>query len=68
MARALVVNPSVILADEPSGNLDTVTGDKVMQIFLEAVRIKKVTTIIVTHNESLAKLCDRILVLKNGLL
>lgn len=68
MARALVVEPSILLADEPSGNLDVQTGEKVMNVFFEAVRKKNVTTVLVTHSEVIADMCDRKLVLNNGVL
>jgi putative ABC transport system ATP-binding protein len=68
MARALVVEPSILLADEPSGNLDVETGARVMSAFFEAIRKTKVTTVLVTHSEALAARCDRQLTLKNGIL
>lgn len=68
IARALVVKPQVLLADEPSGNLDTATGKKVMDVFFDVVRANKVTTILVTHSESLAHRCDRQIILENGTL
>lgn len=68
IARALVVKPEILLADEPSGNLDTATGRKVMDVFFQVVRANKVTTVLVTHSESLAQACDRQLLLENGIL
>jgi putative ABC transport system ATP-binding protein len=68
IARALVVQPQFLLADEPSGSLDSETGEKVMDVFFDVVRQKKMTTVLVTHSEPLARRCDRILTLKNGLL
>ena len=68
IARALVVRPLVLLADEPSGNLDTKTGQKVMEVFFEVTRKHKITTVLVTHSEALAQKCDRELVLQNGVL
>ncbi|MGZ3771557.1 MAG: ABC transporter ATP-binding protein [Bdellovibrio sp.] len=68
IARALVVKPKILLADEPSGNLDFHTGEKVMDIFFEVIRKYGITTILVTHNEALAKKCDTILRLEEGLL
>ncbi|WP_413291804.1 ABC transporter ATP-binding protein [Bdellovibrio sp. HCB185ZH] len=68
IARALVVKPRILLADEPSGNLDTHTGDKVMDVFFEVVRKHNITTILVTHSETLARRCQRILRLEEGVL
>jgi putative ABC transport system ATP-binding protein len=66
IARALIVEPKLILADEPSGNLDLETGKKVMDLFFEMVKRKKIMTVVVTHSESVAKQCDRILKLQDG--
>ena len=66
LARGLITRPSLLLADEPSGNLDTETGDKVMNLFFKQVRETKTTTILVTHDLDLAKRCDRVLTLRNG--
>lgn len=66
LARGLITRPSLLLADEPSGNLDTETGAKVMQLFFEQVRSTQTTTVLVTHDMELAKKCDRIFLLKNG--
>ena len=66
LARGLITKPSLLLADEPSGNLDSETGAKVMNLFFEQVRATKTTTVLVTHDMDLAKRCDRIFVLKNG--
>lgn len=66
IARALVVQPKILLADEPSGNLDTHTGDKVMDVFFEVVRKHKITTVLVTHSDALAQKCERILRLEEG--
>lgn len=68
IARALVVKPKILLADEPSGNLDTHTGDKVMDVFFDVVRKHKITTILVTHSEALARRCERTLRLEEGML
>lgn len=66
IARALAVRPKILLADEPSGNLDIHTGDKVMDVFFDAVKKYKITTILVTHSEALAKKCQRVLRLSEG--
>jgi putative ABC transport system ATP-binding protein len=65
IARALVNNPSIILADEPTGNLDTRTGDEIMEIF-ETLHDKGNTIIIVTHEEYIAEHSDRIVRLRDG--
>lgn len=66
IARALFNNPKLILADEPTGNLDPTTGEEVFEIFLELARTKKTSTLIVTHNHLLAKKADRVLTLNLG--
>ncbi len=68
IARALITEPKVLLADEPSGNLDSETGDSVMDLFFDLVKRKKMTTVLVTHSESLANKCQRKLRLQNGIL
>ncbi len=65
IARALVNNPSIILADEPTGNLDTRTGDEIMEIF-EKLHDEGNTIIIVTHEEYIAEHSDRIVRLRDG--
>lgn len=64
IARAFVTEPKIILADEPSGSLDTETGETVMNLLFELVKRKGTTLILVTHNEDLAKRCGRLLRLK----
>ncbi len=66
VARALLLDPKVVLADEPTGNLDTATGEELFKIFLDLNRGKGVTFIIVTHNESLSDRCSRVLKMKDG--
>jgi len=65
IARALVNKPSLILADEPTGNLDSKTGEEIMQIFFNLNR-QGHTIIMVTHNQELANRTQRILYLKDG--
>ncbi|MCD6116938.1 ABC transporter ATP-binding protein [bacterium] len=65
IARALVNNPSIILADEPTGNLDTRTGDEIMEIF-ETIHDDGNTVIMVTHEEYIAEHSDRIIRLRDG--
>jgi len=66
IARALSNDPSIILADEPTGALDSKTGDLVMDIFLKINREQKKTVILITHNEELARLTPRIITLRDG--
>ncbi len=68
VARALINNPSVVFADEPSGNLDSNSAKSLHHLFLELREQFKNTFVIVTHNEELARLADRKLVMKDGLL
>ena len=65
IARALVMNPNLILADEPTGSLDTENGNNIMNLLLGLVQEGK-TLIMVTHNETLADLCDQVIVLDDG--
>lgn len=65
IGRALVKNPDIILADEPTGALDEATGNRVMNIFEEMHKAGK-TIIIVTHDEKIAKRCDRTIRLMDG--
>ena len=66
IARAIVSEPKIILADEPSGNLDDKTGEEVMSLLFRLCQDRGQTLILVTHNHELAKSCDRILMLKGG--
>ncbi len=66
IARALVSNPSIILADEPTGNLDSKIGEEIMQLF-EVIHQKGNTIILVTHEEYIAEHAARIIRLKDGL-
>lgn len=68
IARSLVNNPSIILADEPTGNLDTSTGKTIMGIFEHLNKNHGVTIIIVTHDLELAKTTNRIIKLRDGLI
>lgn len=66
IARALVNNPSLILADEPTGNLDTKTGDMVLQTFERLNREEGHTIILITHEREVAEHADRILFIRDG--
>ncbi len=66
IARALINQPSILLADEPTGNLDTRTSREVIQLFRELNEENEITVILVTHEQSVARHADRILVLRDG--
>ena len=68
VARALVNNPSVVMADEPSGNLDSTSANDLHQLFFDLRDRMGQTFVIVTHNETLANSADRKLVMKDGLI
>ena len=66
IARSIVSEPKIILADEPSGNLDDKTGQEVMNLLFKLCQDRGQTLILVTHNHELAKSCERTLMLKGG--
>ena len=66
VARALVARPRLVLADEPTGNLDARTGEKIGALLFALCRERGAAVIVATHNESLAKGCDRVLLLRDG--
>ena len=66
IARALVNDPTIILADEPTGNLDSVSGEEIMKLLLELNRTNGTTLIIVTHDPEVAAVAERVLSLHDG--
>lgn len=66
IARAIVTNPQLILADEPTGNLDSATGDKIIDLLFDTQRANRSTLIIVTHDHQLAGRCDMQVNLSDG--
>jgi lipoprotein-releasing system ATP-binding protein len=66
VARALVVRPRLVLADEPTGNLDARNGDEVGALLFDLCRASRACVLVATHNERLARLCDRVLRLGDG--
>lgn len=66
IARAIVTEPAVILADEPTGNLDSRSGTEVMQIFQRLNREKQITTVFVTHDPWIARHTNRVIMLRDG--
>jgi putative ABC transport system ATP-binding protein len=67
LARAFALRPPILLADEPTGNLDTVTGRAVLELLLALNREQGTTMVLVTHEQSLAESADRRIVLRDGL-
>jgi putative ABC transport system ATP-binding protein len=67
IARALVTNPSILLADEPTGNLDSKTGNDILQLFDE-MNADGLTIMVVTHDEEVGKRCNRTIQLLDGLI
>ena len=68
VARALINNPSIVMADEPTGNLDSANAKELHQLFIDLLNQFNQTFLIVTHNEELAKMSDRILMMKDGVM
>jgi lipoprotein-releasing system ATP-binding protein len=68
VARALITRPKLVLADEPTGNLDAGNGEHVLRLMLELNNELHTSLVVVTHDHSIARQMDRILVLENGLL
>lgn len=66
VARALILEPRVVLADEPTGNLDSATGAELFRIFIDLNRDIGITFVIVTHNESLSNRCHRVFKMADG--
>ena len=66
LARALVAGPGLLLADEPTGDLDSKTSESIHSLLKEVHSSQKLTSVIVTHNERLASICDRVLHLEDG--
>ncbi|HET6537249.1 MAG TPA: ABC transporter ATP-binding protein [Sphingopyxis sp.] len=68
IARAMASAPEIIFADEPTGNLDTATGQNIIELIFSRRAAVGATLLIITHDPALARLCDRILVMHDGLL
>jgi lipoprotein-releasing system ATP-binding protein len=67
VARALIQDPEVVLADEPTGNLDTATGNDLFELFLGLNERKGITFVVVTHNKSLSDRCHRVVEMADGI-
>ena len=68
IARALLLDPPILIADEPTGNLDRGTGETVLEILLDEQKERGVSLLLVTHDERLAKRCERVLFIEDGLI
>ncbi|MBM3788860.1 MAG: ABC transporter ATP-binding protein [Acidobacteria bacterium] len=66
IARALIIRPKILIADEPTGNLDSENGEAVFELFRSLVRDRGITVLVTTHNTPLGRLADRIITLKDG--
>ena len=66
IARALVLEPEIIFADEPTGNLDSVTTEEILHLLQDLVRRRRTTLVMVTHDNYLASFADRIIRIKDG--
>ena len=68
IARAIVHRPSLVLADEPTGNLDSVNGGKVLDLLAELSNENHITLLMVTHSHEAARICDRIFEMCDGVI
>jgi putative ABC transport system ATP-binding protein len=68
IARAIVANPAILVADEPTGNLDETTGSSIIDLLFALRRDRGATLVLVTHDLNLARLCDRTVRLRSGLI
>ena len=68
LARALVTDPELVLADEPTGNLDAMTGAEILKMLSDLSAGSATALVMVTHSPEAAAICDRVLTLENGIL
>ena len=66
IGRAMITNPSIILADEPTGNLDSKASDEIVNLLKKSNKEFKQTIIMITHNMEIAKIADRVLKMEDG--
>ncbi len=66
VARAIAKNPKILLCDEPTGALDSVTGQKVIELLVNTCKNMGITTILITHNSVIADVADKVITIKNG--
>lgn len=68
VARASAMNPRILLADEPTGNLDSATGQQIIELLFESTRASGATLVLITHDQALADRCDRIVHIADGVI
>ena len=68
IARALLMDPPILIADEPTGNLDTATGDRVLDLLFQEQERRKTALLLVTHDEGLARQCERVVQMEDGMI
>lgn len=66
IARALAKNPKLLLCDEPTGALDYQTGKAILKLLQDTCRLQKITVVVITHNQAIAPMADRVIKIKNG--
>ncbi len=66
VARALILGPEILIADEPTGNLDTGTGERVLDLILDEQRQRSLSLLLVTHDQRLSRRCDRTIIMEDG--
>jgi len=66
IARAVAKNPKILLCDEPTGALDSATGQKIIELLKDTCKKMKMTTILITHNAAIAQIADKVIHIKNG--
>jgi lipoprotein-releasing system ATP-binding protein len=68
IARALLMDPPILIADEPTGNLDSATGERVLDLLFQEQERRNTALLLVTHDESLAKRCERVVYMEDGMI
>ena len=66
LARALAPNPAILIADEPTGNLDETTGSEIVDLIFAGHKERATTLVLVTHDPALARRCDRVVRMRSG--